>query len=92
MLLMQKCTAVELGGIVNIGCGKDIAIDELAQLIAEVIGYKGAFVYDKTKPDGTPQKLLDVTKITRLGWVPKTALPEGIRRTYEWYSQNMEVS
>ena len=92
VLLMQKCTAVELGGIVNIGCGKDIAIDELAQLIAEVIGYKGAFVYDKTKPDGTPQKLLDVTKITRLGWVPKTALPEGIRRTYEWYSQNMEVS
>jgi GDP-L-fucose synthase len=91
VLLMKKCRAVELGGIVNIGCGKDITIDELAHLIAEVVGYKGAFIYDKTKPDGTPQKLLDITKITKLGWAPRTALREGIQKTYEWYCQNVEV-
>lgn len=91
ILLMQKCTAAELGGIVNIGCGKDITIDELARLIAEVVGYKGSFVYDKTKPDGTPQKLLDISRITRLGWVPKTSLREGIRLAYDWYRLSKQV-
>ena len=85
VLLMQKYTAADLGGIVNIGCGKDSTIDELVHLIAEVVGYNGAFVYDKTKPDGTPQKLLDISRITRLGWTPKTSLRDGIKLTYDWY-------
>lgn len=88
VLLMQKPSVPALGGIVNIGCGKDIRIDELARLIAEVVGYKGAFVYDKTKPDGTPQKLLDISRISRLGWAPKTPLREGIQKTYDWYGRH----
>ena len=86
VFLMGKYTAADLGMFVNIGCGKDITIQELTHLIAEIAGYKGAFIYDKSKPDGMPQKLLDVSKITRLGWSPKTSLREGLQKTYEWYS------
>lgn len=85
VFLMQKYDAAALGGIVNIGCGKDLTIAELARAIAEVIGYKGKFLYDTTKPDGTPRKLLDITRITRLGWTPKTSLLEGLRKTYKGY-------
>lgn len=85
VLLMQKYGASEIGEIINIGCGEDITIEGLARLIAEVVGYKGTFRYDKTKPDGTPQKLLDITRIARLGWAPKTSLREGIQKTYEWF-------
>lgn len=91
ILLMQNSSAAGLGGIVNIGCGQDVTIDELARLIAEVVGYKGAFLYDRTKPDGTPQKLLDISRISRLGWAPKTPLLEGIQRTYEWYVRHRGI-
>ena len=87
--LMQKYNDSD---IVNIGTGVDVTIKDLANLIKKSIKYEGKIIWDKTKPDGTPQKLLDVTKITRLGWGPKTTLHEGIQRTYEWYCQNMEVS
>jgi GDP-L-fucose synthase len=58
---------------------------DLAKLIADVVGFKGHFVFDASKPDGTPRKLLDVTKLTALGWRPRIDLPTGIRQTYEWY-------
>jgi GDP-L-fucose synthase len=74
--------------IVNIGVGKDISISELADLIKEIVGFKGPIRYDRSKPDGTPQKLLDVSKLQALGWQPKMSLPEGIERTYRWYVEN----
>jgi len=70
---------------INIGTGTDVAIAELAKLIADVVGFKGRFVYDVSKPDGTHRKLLDVAKLTALGWRPRISLETGIRQTYEWY-------
>ncbi|RMF87664.1 MAG: GDP-L-fucose synthase [Nitrospirae bacterium] len=72
-------------GIVNIGTGRDITIRELAQLVAEVVGYTGRLVFDPTKPDGTPRKLLDCSRLNALGWRPKISLREGIARTVEEY-------
>jgi GDP-L-fucose synthase len=71
--------------IVNVGCGEDVTVRELATLICEVVGYSGELVFDSTQPDGTPRKLLDVSKLRQLGWAPRIPLREGIRRTYEWY-------
>ena len=71
--------------IVNIGVGQDISIGELAELVREVVGYGGEIVYDTSKPDGTPRKLLDVSKLSGLGWKARTSLREGIERTYLWY-------
>ncbi|KAF0207686.1 MAG: GDP-L-fucose synthase [Actinomycetota bacterium] len=71
--------------IINIGTGEDVSIGELAALVADVVGYEGEIVYDTSKPDGTPRKLLDVSKLRGLGWSPKVGLREGIAATYEWY-------
>lgn len=68
---------------VNVGLGKDISILELTRLVMEVVGYEGPIVHDLTKPDGTPRKLMDVSKLTELGWVARTPLREGIARSYE---------
>ena len=68
--------------IVNIGCGEDVTIRELADVIAEIVGYTGSFRFDSTKPDGTPRKLLDVSRINALGWVPQISLGNGIAKTY----------
>lgn len=73
---------------VNIGTGKDITILELANMIKNEVGYTGSLEFDTTKPDGTPQKLLDVTKIHSLGWKAKVSLVEGIKKTIEWYIAN----
>ncbi len=70
---------------INIGTGKDITIKELAELIKSIIGFKGEIEWDHDKPDGTPQKLLDVTKINKLGWKEKVSLKEGIKKVYEGY-------
>jgi GDP-L-fucose synthase len=70
---------------INIGSGEDLTIGELARLIARVLGFTGRFVFDPTKPDGAPRKLLDVAKLTALGWRPRIDLAEGIRQTYDWY-------
>jgi GDP-L-fucose synthase len=70
--------------LINIGFGEDISISELADQIRKIVGFKGEVQYDHTKPDGTPQKLLDVSRMNRLGWKPKISLNDGIRRTYEW--------
>jgi GDP-L-fucose synthase len=74
--------------LVNIGWGKDISIEELAMLIKKTVGFDGDIVFDTTKPDGTPQKLLDVSRMAKLGWKAKITLKEGIRRVYRWYLGN----
>jgi GDP-L-fucose synthase len=74
--------------IVNIGVGEDISIAELAELVREITGYEGEIVYDSSKPDGTPRKLLDVSRLHSLGWRAKTSLQEGITKTYDWYRKN----
>lgn len=72
--------------IVNVGVGKDISILELARLVAEIVGYAGEIVFDPAKPDGTPRKLVDVTRLFNMGWRPKVSLAEGIEKTYAWYA------
>lgn len=74
----------------NIGTGEDISIKELAHLIKNVIGFKGSIEFDTSKPDGMPQKLLDVNKIHALGWKHKVSLEDGIKRTYEWFLNNID--
>jgi GDP-L-fucose synthase len=74
--------------IVNIGCGEDVTIRELAELICQVVGYAGELRFDPSKPDGTPRKLLDMSRMFGLGWRPKISLAEGIEQTYAWYLQN----
>ena len=85
LLLLEKYDSPE---IINIGCGEDVTICELAELVCEVVGFDGELVWDKTKPDGTPRKLLDVTKIRALGWQPSISLRKGIAKTYEWFLAN----
>ena len=85
LLLLEKYDSPE---IINIGYGEDITIRELAELICDVVGFDGELVWDKTKPDGTPRKLLDVTSIRKLGWEPTISLRNGIAQTYEWFLAN----
>jgi len=85
LLLLEKYDSPE---IINVGCGEDISIRELAELICDIVGFDGQLNWDATKPDGTPRKLLDVTKLRSLGWKPSIPLREGIARTYEWFLAN----
>jgi len=71
--------------IINVGVGKDQTIGEVAEMVGEVVGFKGDLSFDHSKPDGTPLKLLDVSRLTALGWQPKTPLREGIKQAYKWY-------
>ena len=80
--LMERYDSAE---IINVGCGEDVTIAELATLVAEVVGFRGELAFDRAKPDGAPRKLLDVGKLTALGWRAKTPLVDGIRATYAWY-------
>lgn len=73
--------------IINVGCGQDISIGQLASLVKEVTGFKGTIVYDDSKPDGTPRKLLEISKMASLNWRAKISLEQGIRTTYEWWLQ-----
>ncbi|MBP2303088.1 GDP-L-fucose synthase [Azospirillum picis] len=73
----------------NVGTGTDVTIRELAELIAEVVGYRGRFVQDTSKPDGTPRKLLDVDRLAQLGWTARIDLRDGIKSTYDWYRTHM---
>ena len=77
---------------INIGTGEDMRIDEIAEMIKKLIGYQGKIEYDATKPDGTPRKLLDVSRLNRLGWKYSTTLEEGLRETYEWFLRNHSVA
>jgi GDP-L-fucose synthase len=77
--------------LINIGTGKDVTIRELAELVCAALGFQGELLFDTTKPDGTPQKLLDVTRMTTLGWKPRTTLTEGIALTYETARPQLEA-
>jgi GDP-L-fucose synthase len=94
IFLMEKYNpdkeANEKGEIfLNIGTGEDLSIKELANIVKKVVGYRGEIVYDTSKPDGAPRKLLDVSKINDLGWKYRIDLEVGIKETYEWYKNNL---
>jgi GDP-L-fucose synthase len=86
VFLMNKYDNKDIGEFINIGTGSDIKIAELAQMIKRITGFEGQIHHDHTKPDGTPRKLLDITKIRSLGWQPKTILEDGLRMTYAFYT------
>ena len=84
--------AIDLNGNwsapINIGVGEDCTIKELAEMVRTVVGFKGEIQWDSNRPDGTPRKLLDVSRIHALGWKPRIDLERGIRETYEWFTEN----
>ena len=86
LFLLEKYDSPE---IINVGCSADVSIRELAELICDVVGFDGELSWDATKPDGTPRKLLDVTKLNNLGWRPTIPLRDGIARTYDWFLKNV---
>src|SRR5213596_727106 len=86
LFLLEKYDSPE---IINVGCGEDISVRELAELICDVVGFDGELAWDATKPDGTPRKLLDITKLRALGWQPTIPLREGIAQTYGWFLKNV---
>jgi GDP-L-fucose synthase len=73
---------------INVGSGQDLQISELAKLIGEEVGFKGAIEWDRSRPDGTPRKILDSSRIRNLGWGPKISLEDGIRETIDWFMEN----
>ena len=85
LFLLERYDSPE---IINVGCGEDISIHDLAELICDVVGFLGELKWDRSKPDGTPRKLLDVSRIKALGWEPTIALRDGIARVYEWFVDN----
>lgn len=85
ILLMERRIG---GGVYNVGTGVDLTVHALAETVMRIVGFPGRLVFDTTKPDGTPRKLLDVSRMTALGWHPRYSLEEGIRRTYEWCLEN----
>jgi GDP-L-fucose synthase len=74
--------------IVNVGWGKDVTIHELAELLMSIVGYKGKLKFDSSKPDGTPRKLLDTERLSKLGWQPKISLKDGLAQTYRWFTEH----
>jgi len=87
--LMENYDVADIGEFVNIGVGEDLTIRDLAELIKDIVGYKGEIVFDTSKPDGTPRKLLDVTKLHNLGWQAKISLEDGIKQAYNWYTDHL---
>ncbi len=85
VFLLENYDSPEL---VNVGCGEDVTIRELAETVCEVLGFAGELEFDASKPDGTPRKLLDISKIQSLGWSPKIALRDGIADAYRWFCEN----
>jgi GDP-L-fucose synthase len=88
VFLMQNYSSAE---IVNVGWGRDISIAELAETVRNIVGFDGEIVYDTSKPDGTPRKLLDTSRLRTLGWSPSISLADGIRGTYDWYRSQPPV-
>jgi nucleoside-diphosphate-sugar epimerase len=73
---------------INVGCGEDVSISDLAEIISDIVGFKGKISFDTSKPDGTPRKLMDVRRLTEMGWTARTHLREGIAQTYQWFVNN----
>lgn len=90
VFLMENYDAKDLEPFINIGSGVDITIRDLAYLIAKIVGFNGEIVFDTSKPDGTPQKLLDVSRLEKLGWRYKIPLDEGLRNTIKWFLENRD--
>jgi GDP-L-fucose synthase len=88
VFLMERYSAPDIDEFVNIGTGRDLTIRELAEMVKRIVGFRGEVIWDATKPDGTPRKLLDISRITALGWKAKTGLEQGIRKVYAWYREN----
>ena len=86
MLLMERYSFSDMGELVNVGAGADLRIRDLAALVRRTVGFEGEIRFDPSKQDGTPRKLLDVSRIRALGWNAETPLEEGIRATYNWYA------
>jgi GDP-L-fucose synthase len=76
--------------LINVGCGEDVSIRELAELIGEIVGFSGRLEFDRSKPDGTPRKLLDISRLRELGWQAKISLESGIESTYRWFLDNLD--
>ncbi len=91
VFLMEKYDYKDIGEVINIGVGEDVTIKELAEMIKSVVGYEGELTWDSTKPDGTPRKLLDVSRLKALGWQAKHTLKEGILKTYESYLSEIKA-
>jgi GDP-L-fucose synthase len=92
VFLMRRCKAAQVGEAINVGTGEDISIRDLAHRIAELVGYQGELVFDVEKPDGTPRKLLEVSRMHALGWHHRVSLDEGLRRTYSAYKQSLPAA
>ncbi|GAU21941.1 hypothetical protein TSUD_110810 [Trifolium subterraneum] len=87
VFMMEKYSGLEH---LNVGSGKEVTIKELAESMKEVVGFEGDLVWDSTKPDGTPRKLMDSSKLAALGWTPKVSLKDGLVHTYKWYLENVK--
>lgn len=87
VFMMEKYSGLEH---LNVGSGKEVTIKELAELMKEVVGFEGDLVWDTTKPDGTPRKLMDSSKLAGVGWTPKISLKDGLVDTYKWYLENVK--
>ena len=92
IFLMENYSAREIGGFVNVGTGTELTVRELAELIRRTVGFAGEIRFNPDKPEGMTRKLLDISRITALGWKPSVSLEEGLRRTYEWYVREEETS
>ncbi len=84
VFIMQNCDRDDMGEVINIGCGEDLKIKELAEMVKGIVGFKGDIVWDNSKPDGIDKKLLDISRITRMGWRPQISLKQGIKKSYHW--------
>jgi GDP-L-fucose synthase len=91
IFLMERYNYKDIGEFINIGVGKDIKLNDLAQLIKRVVGYEGEIRHDLSKPDGTPRKLLDIKRMSGLGWIAKIGLEEGIKKSYEYFLQGKDA-
>lgn len=89
VFIMEKYGYEDIGEFINIGTGEEIRIKDLARKINDIVGFDGAIKHDLSKPDGTPRKLLDISRIKSFGWQPATRLETGIKKTYDWYRQSM---
>ena len=89
VFIMENKNAADIGEFVNVGTGEDLAIKDLAELVAKIVGYTGEIIWDTSKPNGTPRKLLDVSKLTALGWKYKIKLEEGIKSAYDDFTSNI---
>lgn len=89
LFLMKNYSYKDIGEFINIGTGEEIKIKDLADLIKDVVGFKGEIKYDPSKPDGTPRKVSDISRMKSIKWEPRTRLEDGLRKTYEWYVSNI---